>query len=97
MNQTQDLSRAALARKILLSKPFLICIVVIVLYTLAGFFLAPYLVKHQLVNYTTEQLGRQLSVEKLRVNPYALTLEISGLALKEVDASPILSFDHQQG
>jgi len=82
-----------LARRIFLSKPFLISIVVIVLYTLAGFFLAPYLAKRQLANYAADQLGRQLSIVKLRMNPYALTLEISGLTLKEVDASPILSFD----
>ena len=94
MNQTQNTPKAAsLGRRTLLSKPFLIFVVVIVVYTLVGFFLAPYLVKRQLTNYTAEQLGRQLSVNKLRVNPYALTLDISGLALKEADGSPILSFD----
>ena len=65
----------------------------IVVYTLIGFFLTPYLVERQLTNYVAVQLGRQLSVKKLQMNPYAFTLEISGLALKDADGSPILSFD----
>ena len=94
MTQTEDTARPVpLARRIFLGKPFLIFVAVIIVYTLVGFFLAPYLVKRQLTNYTSEQLSRQLHVEKLRMNPYTLTLEISDLALKEADASPILSFD----
>ena len=94
MGQTQETSEAeSLSRKVFLGKPFLICVAAIVIYTLAGFFLAPYLVKRQLTAYASETLGRRMSVEKLRFNPYALTLDVSGLALKEPDGSPIFSFD----
>ena len=94
MNETQDTPKAlSLTRRILSSKPFLIFFAVIVGYTLVGFFLAPYLVKRQLTKYSVEQLGRQLSVEKLQINPYTLTLRVSGFELKEADASPIVSFD----
>ena len=94
MGQTQETSEAkSLSRKVFLGKPFLICVAAIIIYTLAGFFLAPYLVKRQLTAYVSETLGRQMSVEQLRLNPYALTLDVSGLALKEPDGSPILSFD----
>ena len=94
MSQTQETSEAeSLFRKILLGKPLLICVAAIIIYTLAGFFLTPYLVKRQLTAYVSETLGRQMSVEQLRLNPYALTLDVSGLTLKEPDGSPILSFD----
>ncbi len=94
MGQTQETSEAkSLSRKVFLGKPFLICVAAIIIYTLAGFFLAPYLVKRQLTAYVSETLGRQMIVEQLCPNPYALTLDVSGLALKEPDGSPILSFD----
>jgi len=94
MGQTQETSEAeSLSRKVFLGKPFLIYVAVIIVYTLAGFFLAPYLVKRQLTDYVSKTLGRQMSVEQLRLNPYALTLDVSGLALKEPDGSPILSFN----
>jgi len=52
MSQTQETSEAeSLFRKILLGKPLLICVAAIIIYTLAGFFLTPYLVKRQLTAY----------------------------------------------
>ena len=84
---------ASFVRRVLLGKPFLIVVAALVVYTLAGFFLAPYLVKRQLTTYVSEDLGRRLSIKDVSINPYALTLEVSGLALQESDGAPILSFD----
>ena len=84
---------AALARKIFLSKPFRITVLLLLVYTLVGFFLTPYLVKRQLVAYTTEQLDRQVAIAELRVNPFALTVELAGVSLSEANRAPILSFE----
>ena len=84
--------KRSLIRRILTSKLFLIAVFSILIYTLAGFFLLPYILKSQLKNYATKDLQRTLQVEKIRFNPYVMTLEISDLALKEADGEGILAF-----
>ncbi|MFC1824577.1 DUF748 domain-containing protein, partial [Thermodesulfobacteriota bacterium] len=80
-------------RRVFLSKPFLIGALLVLFYSLSGFFLAPYLIKRQLKGYVTENLARQLSVREIRLNPYTLTLNLSGFALREVDGQPLISFN----
>src|SRR5512139_968728 len=79
-------------RKILLSRIFLIAAGVVVLYTAAGFFLVPYVIKQQTIKYVTQTLNRQLLVEQVAVNPYTFTLTMRNLDLKEQDTTPILGF-----
>lgn len=76
----------------MLSKTFIIAVALVITYTLAGFFLVPYLIKRQATRYAQEPLKCVLVMEEVRVNPYALTLEIRDFALKERDGSPILAF-----
>lgn len=64
------------------------------LYTLAGFFLVPRIARAQLESYVTEQLHRQVSVGEIRFNPYAFDASIAGLTLREADGSPLVSFRH---
>lgn len=73
-----------------------ICIIagVLLLYTLAGFFLVPRIARAQLQSYVTEQLHRQLSLGEIRFNPYTFEASISGLELREADGSPVVSFRH---
>jgi hypothetical protein len=54
-------------------------------YTVAGFFVAPAIVKAQLEKRATAALGRTVTVGKVRVNPFAisLTLENFDVRLKE--------------
>ena len=80
-------------RRIFTSKLFLIAVFSILIYTLAGFFLLPYILKSQLKNYVTKDLNRTLQIEKIRLNPYVMTLELSDLALKEADGEGILAFN----
>ncbi len=80
-------------RRFITSKPFLIAVCSILIYTLAGFFLLPYILKRQLKNYVAEDLNRTLQIEEIRLNPYVMTLEISDLALKESDGKGILAFN----
>jgi len=69
-------------------------VVLIVLYTLAGFFLVPALVRSQIVSGVHESLGRDASIERIRFNPYTLKLEIDGFQLQDSDGEQLATFDH---
>ena len=65
-----------------------------VLLILFGFFVAPPIIKSILVNKVSEQLGRQVSVGAIRVNPFVLTVEIDDFLIKEKDSSArFVAFD----
>jgi len=66
-------------------------LVAIVVYTLAGFLLAPWLIQRQIVSFGDTRLNRPLTVERVSVNPYSLTLTLEGLELDETDGKPIAS------
>ena len=67
---------------------------VMLLYTLAGFFLVPRIARAQLESYVTEQLHRQLSVGEIRFNPFTFDASVDSLTLREADGSPVVSFRH---
>ena len=67
-----------------------ICLVV---YTLVGFFLLPYIIKAQVIPRLAEQLHRPVSVVDVEVNPFALSLRVTGFDIREVDQSPVLGFE----
>ena len=69
----------------------------IVIHAAAGFLLLPYLIKQQLINQFDKQFGRQLTIENVRVNPYALTLTITNFSLNDPDGKQFLSFDEFYG
>ncbi|HEY4367546.1 MAG TPA: DUF748 domain-containing protein [Steroidobacteraceae bacterium] len=71
-----------------------LCVVagLLVLYTLAGFFLVPYIARTQLTKYVTETLHRQISIGEIRFNPYTLEARIHDFRLAESDGSPLVSF-----
>ncbi len=79
-------------RRIVLSKIFLTVVGVLLLYTLAGFFLVPYVIKQQAITYVAQNLSRQLTIEDVATNPYTFTLSIKNLEMKEQDATPLLGF-----
>ena len=91
--ETSRQEKKPFIRRILTSKLFLIVVCSVLVYTLAGFFLLPYILKSQLKKYVAEDLNRTLQVEEVRLNPYALTLDISGLALNEADGEKLLAFN----
>lgn len=65
-----------------------------VLLILGGFFAAPPIIKSILVNKVSEQLGRQVSVGAIRVNPFLLTVEIDDFLIKEQGSSArFVAFD----
>ena len=54
-------------------------------YALAGFVLAPWLLGRQVVEVARERLGREASVGAIEVNPFAFSLRVHDLRLKDVE------------
>ena len=79
-------------KKILLGMPFLVSVGLAVLYTLAGFFLVPFLVRHYVPRIAQEQLHKQAAIGDVRFNPYVFTFEANDFRLQEPDGQPILGF-----
>src|SRR6187431_2993841 len=70
-----------------------IVITLVVLFTLVGFFVVPPIARSQLEKRLSAKLGRSVTLEKLRLNPYALSLTLENFAILEQDnATPFLGW-----
>jgi hypothetical protein len=74
-------------------KPLVITAAAIIVYALLGFFLAPWLVKNTATNAVRDNLGVELRLQKVSVNPFALSLGIDDLELNGPAGEPFLSID----
>jgi uncharacterized protein involved in outer membrane biogenesis len=79
-------------KKILRSKLFIITLAVLVFYTLAGFFLTPWLVRHYVPKIVREQLQKQAAIGDVHINPYRFTVEANDFRMDEPDGQPIVGF-----
>jgi uncharacterized protein involved in outer membrane biogenesis len=79
-------------KKIVLSKPFLIAVGLVVFYTLAGFFVAPWLVRHYVPKVVQDQLQKQAAIGEVRFNPYVFTFEANDFSMQEPDGQLIVGF-----
>jgi uncharacterized protein involved in outer membrane biogenesis len=61
------------------------------LYAVAGFLVAPPLVKSKLESTLAEALQRKVTVEAVRVNPFAPSLTVRGLAVRERDGEALFA------
>jgi len=57
------------------------------LYAILGFLVAPPIVRHQLEQILAQQLGRKVTIEQVRINPFALSASIRNFGVKERDGS----------
>jgi hypothetical protein len=62
---------------------------VLILYTLFGFFLAPWLVEKAAVDAVSNNLDSELRLEKVAINPYVLSLRVDGLELDDPAGEPL--------
>jgi hypothetical protein len=67
--------------------------VCLLVYTLVGFFLLPYIIKAHVIPIVAEQLQRPVSVADVEVNPFTLSLRLTGFEIREVDQTPITGFE----
>ena len=68
-------------------------VVAVLLYTLCGFFLLPRVLHSQLESRANETLGRELTIGKVRVNPYVLSLQIDDFSFQDTDGQRLFGFD----
>jgi hypothetical protein len=68
-------------------------IILLLIYTLGGFFGLPWLLRKQATD-RVQEAGRSLAVEQVRVNPFTLVIEVNGLELTDEDGVPLVSWDH---
>ena len=63
------------------------------LYTIAGFFILPPIIRSVAAKQISQQLGRETSIEQVKLNPYALSVAVRGLLIKDKDGEPFVSWD----
>ena len=68
-------------------------LLILILYTLIGFFVLPRVVERIAKNTAEEDLGRELQIENVRTNPFTLTLRIDELVLHDTDDHELVSFE----
>ncbi len=62
-------------------------------YTLVGFLVLPPIVRAVAVKQLGQQLGREVSIQSVRLNPYVLSATVRGLLIKDLDGQPFISWD----
>jgi len=78
----------------LLKKIIIVLAVLIVVVGITGFFILPPIAKSLLIEKLSEALHREVTLEKISINPYTLSVTLKGFTVKDpVESSPFLSFD----
>jgi hypothetical protein len=62
-------------------------------YTVAGFFILPPIIRAVAVKQLSKQLDREVSISKVKLNPFAFSTAIRGLLIKDKDGEPFVSWD----
>ena len=55
----------------------------VTVFAVAGFFILPPVVKSLVIEQASKALHRPVAVRQIRINPFAMTLDIEGLSIKE--------------
>jgi len=63
------------------------------LYALLGFKVAPGILRDQAQKFVRENYGRELSVGEISIQPFKLQLDVRDLALPDADGGPMLGFE----
>jgi uncharacterized protein involved in outer membrane biogenesis len=69
-------------------------LVLVLLYTVLGFFLVPRLVRSGVHDFVTKNYHREVTLGDVRFNPYTLRLDVRDFALPDAAGQPMLSFRH---
>lgn len=64
-----------------------------VVFGLFGYFAAPPLLKSILLSQLSQELHREVSIERIDINPYALSARINGLSIKAEGGKEVAGFD----
>ena len=66
---------------------------VLVVYTLVGFFLVPYIIKAYVLPKVSDQLRRPVVAEEIEFNPFTLSLRLADFEIQDQDGTPLLGFE----
>lgn len=75
------------------SRLFALALIFLIGYSLVGFFLLPYAIKAFVFPAVSERLHRPVLVKEVELNPFALSLRVTGFEIRESDQSALLGFD----
>ncbi len=75
------------------SKITIIAALLLVMYTLTGFFLLPFLAGHFLPEMLSERLQSEVTLEKVSLNPYSLAMEVRKFKANEPSGEPLAGFE----
>jgi hypothetical protein len=66
-----------------------------VAYTVIGFLILPPIIRHVAVKQLTKQLDREVSIKKVKINPFVLSATVDGLLIKDkgTNGEPFVSWD----
>src|SRR5579863_3939200 len=65
----------------------------VLFYTVTGFLILPPIVRSVAIKQISKQLDREVSIEQIKINPFALSTTIRGLLIKDKDGQPFVSWD----
>src|ERR1700722_9535317 len=62
-------------------------------YAVSGFLILPPIVRVVAVRQLSRQLDREVSIQRIKINPFALSATVRGLLIKDKDGKPFISWD----
>ncbi len=80
-------------KKIISRKRVYIPFLIIVLYTVTGFWILPGVVKNKLTATLETVLKRPVSIERIAINPYALSIRVDSFSVTQPSGEPFFAFD----
>jgi hypothetical protein len=76
-----------------LRRTLLAAAVLVGLYAAAGFWLLPWVARPRLERAASERLARPVTLQRLRLNPFALSAVAYGLDIRDRDGAPLLHWE----
>jgi hypothetical protein len=68
-------------------------LVILLGYTVTGFLILPPIIRSVAVKQLAKQLDRDVSIQKVKLNPFVLSATVDGLLIKDKDGQPFVSWD----
>jgi hypothetical protein len=62
-------------------------------YTVIGFFILPPIIRSVTAKQISRQIDREVTIQKIKLNPFALSVTVDGLLIKDKDGEPFVSWD----
>src|SRR5882757_2112781 len=69
-------------------------LVLVLLYTVLGFYVVPRLLRSGVHDFVSKNYHREVSLGDIRFNPYTLRLDVRDFSLPDADGKPMLAFQH---